>query len=84
MLDVTIRVTKSPLHLEQIHHIGIINRRDASPGRCVYEVYLDGEKCGTLLHTRAEGALVLLDLAMDAVVAKLEERPRKAAEEKGN
>lgn len=86
MLDVTIRVTKSPVHLEQIYHIAIHNVResDVKPGLYIYRVYLDGKECGFITHARADGALALLSEAMDAVLAKLEGLPPMADDEKEN
>lgn len=73
MLDVTVRVTKTPTHLEQIHHIGIVNkgRTGAGSGFYAYDLYLDGERHkDQVIHYREYGALELLKLALEHLIEK--------------
>ncbi len=68
MLDVTIRVTRTPTHLEQIHQISIVNKGEIEPGNtaCMYEMTVDGEYQATVVHYPENGAITLLSLALEA------------------
>jgi hypothetical protein len=68
MISVTIQVTRTPKHLEQIHHLAIQNvSRDGVPaeGLQLYEVTLDGvTESVPMMHYPDEGALVLVRKAL--------------------
>lgn len=80
----TVRVTKTSTHLEQIHHIGIVNRGPVDLAgddqHCYYDVHLDGEPVDQITHYRADGALSLLWLALDYMRVDGRLKPEKGSE----
>ena len=75
MISVTISVTKSPLHLEQIHHIAIQNiTEDDRKQVHTYAVTLDGEDIGAVNHYPTAGALVLVESALGIITDDLEKQ----------
>jgi hypothetical protein len=82
MLDVTVRVTKTSTHLEQIHHIAIVNKGQFGQGSALYlyAVYVDGTPLEHLVsHCRSDGALALLQAALE----RYEEEQRFEQEREG-
>lgn len=70
-LYVTVQVTKTTTHLEQIHQLTITNTGasrvlDGSL-RSSYQVTLDGDRVGHVWHTPGDGALVLIHKAIEAL-----------------
>lgn len=66
MLDVTLRVTRSPAHLDQIHHLGIVNKRIIDDGLFSYAAWVDGKPLEVQVsHFREDGALKLLQIVLE-------------------
>lgn len=70
MLDITIRVTESSVHLKQIHQISVHNIARIGPGgdQCEYRVFLDGKDIGTVRHYRTDGAVRLTRDVMNHIL----------------
>lgn len=66
MLDITLRVTKSPVHLEQINQITVRNLGPVKDEH-MYMIYVDGVEYGRVKHRREEGALELAFKVLDAI-----------------
>lgn len=67
-LYITVQVTKTPTHLEQIHQLTITNLGiTESDGRVRYRATLDGEIRAEVLHNPGDGALVLMHKALTAL-----------------
>lgn len=70
-LYITVQVTKTPIHLDQIHQVTITNLgiQEAKHGILMtrYRVSLDGKTAGFVWHEPGDGALVLMEKAMYVV-----------------
>lgn len=66
-LFITVQVTKTPTYLEQIHGLTITNMGTGPvfEGLVPYRVTLDGTPSGTIYHDPGDGALVLLQKALN-------------------
>ncbi len=69
MLDITLRVTKSPVHLEQVNQLTVHNTGnvDQRTGETLYDIYVDGVYAGVVTHKRDDGALILSQKVLEKV-----------------
>jgi len=65
MLDITIRVTESSIHLKQIHQISVHNIAKLKDDLYQYNIYFDGKHEGQVVHYRKDGALILSHIVLN-------------------
>ena len=71
MLDITMRVTRSPTDLHQIHMVAVHNTGIIEDdGRTVYDVWLNGEKQEPVKHFRRDGAIELTRIVFNTLKEK--------------
>lgn len=70
---VTVQVTKSPVHLDQIENLVIQNITDPTyydQNAATYRVVRNGQEVGRVYHNREAGALSLIKSAIELILER--------------